>query len=220
MLSNFKSPVNSGRWLFVLLAMLVMSQAFGHGMSEAEKQIIIEGGNLHYLWIGATHMLSGYDHLLFIFGIIFFLTRFSDIVKYITAFTLGHSVTLLYATFMGLQINYFLIDAVIALSVRYIAFSNLVAKIGDKHNINFHGSYVRPMQTDNIGKRYYKIGGKVKAVEFIDRPVNRPGSIGGHCVMPNLKLLPKSILSCFSSITSIISSILSKLLDKGFSIKR
>ena len=94
-------------------------------MSEAEKQSIIEGGNLHYLWIGATHMLSGYDHLLFVFGIIFFLTRFSDIVKYITAFTLGHSATLIIATFNGIQVNYFLIDAVIALSVCYIAFANL-----------------------------------------------------------------------------------------------
>lgn len=107
------------------LAVLLANQAFGHGMSEAEKQIIIEGGNLHYLWIGATHMLSGYDHLLFVFGIIFFLTRLKDIVKYITAFTLGHSVTLIFATFNGLQVNYFLIDAVIALSVCYIAFANL-----------------------------------------------------------------------------------------------
>jgi len=94
-------------------------------MSEAEKQSITDGGNLRYLWIGATHMLSGYDHLLFVFGIIFFLTRFSDIVKYITAFTLGHSVTLIFATFNGIQVNYFLIDAIIALSVCYIAFSNL-----------------------------------------------------------------------------------------------
>jgi len=109
----------------VLLTMLVASQAFGHGMTEAEKQIIIEGGNLRYIWIGATHMLSGYDHLAFIFGIIFFLTKFKDIVKYITAFTLGHSITLIYATFNAIQINYFLIDAVIAISVSYIAFSNL-----------------------------------------------------------------------------------------------
>jgi len=63
--------------------------------------------------------------LLFVFGILFFLTRFSDIVKYITAFTLGHSATLIIATFNGIQVNYFLIDAVIALSVCYIAFANL-----------------------------------------------------------------------------------------------
>lgn len=113
------------QWLLAIVAMLLVSQAFGHGMSEAEKQSIVDGGNLRYMWIGSTHMLSGYDHLLFVFGIIFFLTKFKDIVKYITAFTLGHSATLIYATFTGLQVNYFLIDAVIGLSVSYIAFTNL-----------------------------------------------------------------------------------------------
>jgi len=77
------------------------------------------------MWLGATHMLSGYDHLAFVFGIIFFLTTFRDVVKYVTAFTLGHSVTLIFATFNAIQLNYFVIDAVIALSVCYIAFSNI-----------------------------------------------------------------------------------------------
>ena len=112
-------------FLIAIFAVFIASQAFGHGMSEEEKRIIIEGGNLRYILIGATHMLSGYDHLLFIFGIIFFLTRFKDIVKYISAFTIGHSITLVFATFNAIQVNYFLIDAVIALSVCYIAFHNL-----------------------------------------------------------------------------------------------
>lgn len=119
------SIIKSFRWLFILLAIFMVNQAFGHGMSEAEKQSIVEGGNLRYMWIGSTHMLSGYDHLLFVFGIIFLLTRFKDIIKYITAFTLGHSATLILATFNGIQVNYFLIDAVIGLSVCYIAFVNL-----------------------------------------------------------------------------------------------
>jgi hypothetical protein len=108
-----------------LLALLCSNLAYAHGMSEAEKQSIIDGGNLSFLWLGATHMLTGYDHLAFVFGIIFFLTSFRDIAKYVTAFTLGHSITLIFATFSAIQINYFLIDAVIALSVCYIAFSNL-----------------------------------------------------------------------------------------------
>ena len=119
------SIIKQARWPFAIIAILLASQAFGHGMSEAERQSIIEGGNLRYLWIGASHMLSGYDHLLFVFGIIFFLTKFKEIVKYITAFTLGHSATLIFATFNGIQVNYFLIDAIIALSVCYIAFTNL-----------------------------------------------------------------------------------------------
>ncbi len=109
-----------------LLIFSLLSQfAYAHGMSEADKLAIIEGGNLRYMWLGATHMLSGYDHLLFVFGIIFFLTSFRDIAKYVTAFTLGHSVTLIYATFNAIQFNYFIIDAVIGLSVCYIAFANI-----------------------------------------------------------------------------------------------
>jgi len=53
------------RWLLVVVAILFVSPIFAHGMSEAEKLLITEGGNLRYMWIGATHMLSGYDHLLY-----------------------------------------------------------------------------------------------------------------------------------------------------------
>ncbi|KAG1707806.1 hypothetical protein GQR58_003453 [Nymphon striatum] len=121
----FTKSLKSSKLLLPILILLVASQAFGHGMSEAEKQAIVDGGNLRYIWIGATHMLTGYDHLAFVFGIIFFLTKFKDIVKYVTAFTLGHSITLIFATFMAIKVNYFLIDAIIALSVIYIGFHNL-----------------------------------------------------------------------------------------------
>ncbi|MDT8385725.1 MAG: HupE/UreJ family protein [Gammaproteobacteria bacterium] len=122
MLSKSKIfPLIAGLFVFTLLS----QYAYAHGMSEADKLAIIEGSNLRYMWLGATHMLSGYDHLAFVFGIIFFLTSFRDIAKYVTAFTLGHSVTLIYATFNAIQLNYFAIDAVIALSVCYIAFANI-----------------------------------------------------------------------------------------------
>ena len=114
-----------GVMFIALSALLLSDQAFAHGMSEAEKQSIIDGGNWSFLWLGATHMLTGYDHLAFVLGIIFFLTNFRDIVRYVTAFTVGHSVTLIYATFNGVKINYYMIDAVIGLSVCYIAFANL-----------------------------------------------------------------------------------------------
>ena len=116
-------------FVFLLIGLgvylLLSNLAFAHGMSEEEKLSIIEGGNMAYMWLGATHMLTGYDHLAFVFGIIFFLTTFRDIAKYVTAFTIGHSVTLIYATFNAIQLNYFLIDAVIGLSVSYIAFANI-----------------------------------------------------------------------------------------------
>ena len=112
--------------LFVLALLLLMAHSvFAHGMSEEEKNAIISGGNLQYMWLGASHMLTGYDHLLFVFGFVFFLTTFKDVVKYVTAFTLGHSITLVSATLMGISVNYYLIDAVIALSVCYIGFENI-----------------------------------------------------------------------------------------------
>ena len=112
--------------IVVILSLLIFtSYAFAHGMSDSERQSIIGGGALAFLWLGATHMLTGYDHLLFIFGVVFFLAHFFDVVKYVTAFTIGHTITLILATYYGLQINYFLIDAFIALSVVYIAFVNL-----------------------------------------------------------------------------------------------
>ncbi len=94
-------------------------------MTEGDKQRILDAGYWEYCLLGAKHMLTGYDHLLFLFGVIFFLTRFQDILKFITAFTLGHCITLIFATLLKIQANYFLIDAVIALTVIYKGFDNV-----------------------------------------------------------------------------------------------
>lgn len=111
--------------LLILSALLLpATMAFAHGISAADKQAMLDGGNLKYIWLGATHMLSGYDHLLFLFGVVFFLNTLKDIVKFVSVFTLGHSITLILATFMGVNANYYLIDAVIAISVIYKAFDN------------------------------------------------------------------------------------------------
>ncbi|MES2674914.1 MAG: HupE/UreJ family protein [Pseudomonadota bacterium] len=113
------------KFLFLLLLTVTSATAFSHGMSAEDQARIVNAGNLEYMRLGATHMLTGYDHLLFLFGVIFFLTRFKDIIKFITAFTLGHSITLVFATLFGIKANYYLIDAVIALTVCYKAFDNL-----------------------------------------------------------------------------------------------
>ncbi|WP_339616317.1 HupE/UreJ family protein [uncultured Gilvimarinus sp.] len=94
-------------------------------MSAEDQARILNAGYLEYIRLGATHMLTGYDHLLFLFGVMFFLTRFREIIKFITAFTIGHSITLVFATLFGISANYYLIDAVIALTVCYKAFDNL-----------------------------------------------------------------------------------------------
>jgi hypothetical protein len=102
-----------------------VTAAWAHDVSEGQRRILQSGSHLEYAETGALHMLTGYDHLLFLFGVMFFLTRLRDIVRFITAFTLGHSVTLLGATLIGWQANAYLVDAVIAVSVIYKGFDNL-----------------------------------------------------------------------------------------------
>ncbi len=109
----------------VWLATLCSSSVFAHGISEADKAAMLSGGYLKYIGLGASHMLTGYDHLLFIFGVIFFLSTFKDIVKFISVFTVAHCITLIFATFFKITANYYLIDAVIALSVMYKGFENI-----------------------------------------------------------------------------------------------
>lgn len=99
--------------------------AFAHGVSASDQEILYNGGLFAYILVGAKHMVTGYDHLLFLAGVIFFLKDFKDVVKFITVFTIGHSITLIGATFAGIQANEHLIDAVIALSVLYKGFENL-----------------------------------------------------------------------------------------------
>jgi len=96
-----------------------------HGVSDADQATLANGGLLAYILVGAKHMVTGYDHLLFLAGVIFFLKDFKDIVRFITVFTIGHSITLTGATYLGIRADEHLIDAVIALSVLYKGFENL-----------------------------------------------------------------------------------------------
>ncbi len=112
------------KYILSFLPLFYTANSFAHGISEEAKRAMIEGGYFRYIILGAEHMITGYDHLLFLFGVIFFLKTFKDIVKFISIFTLGHSITLIFATFMGITANYWLIDAVIAISVIYKGFDN------------------------------------------------------------------------------------------------
>ena len=98
---------------------------FAHGVSLADQETLRTGGLLSYILVGAKHMLTGYDHLLFLVGVIFYLDNFKDIVKFVSIFTIGHSITLIFATLYGIKADEHLIDAVIALSVLYKGFENL-----------------------------------------------------------------------------------------------
>jgi hypothetical protein len=70
-------------------------------------------------------MVTGYDHLLFLVGVVFFLYRTRDVILYVSLFTAGHSLTLLGGAIWGLGANPYLIDAIIGLSIAYKAFENL-----------------------------------------------------------------------------------------------
>ena len=78
-----------------------------------------------FFYLGAKHMVTGYDHLLFLFGVIFFLTRLREVVLYVTLFSLGHSLTLLSGVLIGFGLDSYLVDAAIGLSVAYKAFDNI-----------------------------------------------------------------------------------------------
>ncbi|MEM8509438.1 MAG: HupE/UreJ family protein [Bacteroidota bacterium] len=107
--------------LFLCLPLL----GFAHDVSSADQELLRNGGLWAYIQVGATHMLTGYDHLLFLAGVIFYLNSFKDILKFITVFTIGHCITLIGATYTGITANEHLVDAVIALSVLYKGFENL-----------------------------------------------------------------------------------------------
>ncbi len=108
-----------------LILLFVPLLGFAHDVTSADQELLRNGGLWAYIRVGATHMLTGYDHLLFLTGVIFYLNSFKDILKFITVFTIGHCITLIGATYTGITANEHLVDAVIALSVLYKGFENL-----------------------------------------------------------------------------------------------
>jgi len=116
-----------------LIATLLIAGAFGvaidaHGVSGKDA-VFLEGlqgrAIIPLMYLGAKHMVTGYDHLLFLVGVIFFLYRLKDVLLYVSLFTVGHSVTLLAGVLGGIHANAYLIDAVIGFSVVYKAFENM-----------------------------------------------------------------------------------------------
>jgi hypothetical protein len=101
---------------------------YAHDIAEGDQDYIhnLSGPNIApFIYLGAKHMVTGYDHLLFLFGVIFFLYRLKDIGLYVTLFALGHSTTLLLGVYYGTSVNSYLVDAIIGVSVIYKAADNL-----------------------------------------------------------------------------------------------
>ncbi len=114
-----------------------------------------QGGLIAFLYLGATHMVTGYDHLLFLFGVIFFLYRLPDVSTYVTLFAVGHSVTLLYGVLSGTQVNAYIVDAIIGLSVVYIVYraqrwdARLVLAKPERHGGDDYAQDQRLLRTDH-----------------------------------------------------------------------
>lgn len=119
-------------FLLTLVAtlLLVTPDALAHGVAEGDKGFIQESTGvmlMPFIYMGAKHMITGYDHLLFLFGVIFFLYRLKDVGLYVTLFAVGHSVTLLLGVLADISISSYVIDAIIGFSVVYKALDNLGA---------------------------------------------------------------------------------------------
>ena len=110
-----------------ILLLLLCTPLIGwaHGVSQSIIDAMADASLMDFIYFGAEHMVTGYDHILFLIGVVFFLSNYADIFKFITAFTIAHCITLIFATFYGITANTYLIDAVIAFSVIYKGFENL-----------------------------------------------------------------------------------------------
>ena len=126
--------LNRNQWLVVrvlciaVLLVLFAQICAAHNVSKRDATFVKsnQGAAIAaFLYLGAKHMVTGYDHLAFLVGVIFFLYRLKDVVLYVSLFTLGHSITLLVGVLGGVHANPYLIDAIIGLSVVYKAFDNM-----------------------------------------------------------------------------------------------
>ena len=126
--------VMSRNW-FILMALITVLlslavDVFAHGVTAGDKGYIQESSGtmiIPFIYLGAKHMVTGYDHLLFLFGVIFFLYRLKDVSIYVTLFAVGHSVTLVSGVLMDFSVSAYLIDAIIGFSIVYKALDNMGA---------------------------------------------------------------------------------------------
>lgn len=119
------------RLAILVFGIVLMSMSFdiaAHGVDDKTRMFLEQNTGVQFIpfiYIGAKHMFTGYDHILFLVGVIFFLYRSRDVLLYISMFTIGHSITLLWGVLGDIQVNPYLIDAIIGFSVVYKGFDNL-----------------------------------------------------------------------------------------------
>lgn len=149
--------------LLISLLALFSLEAFAHGVDDSTRSFLETNTGvqiLPFMYIGAKHMVTGYDHLLFLVGVLFFLHRTRDVLLYVSMFTVGHSLTLMTGVLANIQVNAYLIDAIIGLSVVYKGFDNLG---GFKH---FFGKQPDPKKAVLIFGLFHGFGLATKIQEF------------------------------------------------------
>src|SRR5829696_7920477 len=112
----------------VVVVLACAAEANAHGVTGRDALFLqnVHGAAIGPLmYLGAKHMVTGYDHLAFLVGVIFFLYRLKDILLYVSLFTIGHSVTLLAGAIGGIHANAYIVDAIIGLSIVYKGFENM-----------------------------------------------------------------------------------------------
>src|ERR1700752_1413649 len=112
----------------ILFALVFPGAAFAHNVSKRDATFVKSNHGAAiapFLYLGAKHMVTGYDHLAFLVGVVFFLYKLKDVVAYVSLFTLGHSITLLAGVLGGVHANSYIVDAIIGFSVVYKAFDNM-----------------------------------------------------------------------------------------------
>lgn len=116
--------------LLACLAFVFCADAMAHAVAEGDKGYIQEISGVHvlpFIYLGAKHMITGYDHILFLLGVIFFLYRAKDIGLYVSLFALGHSTTMILGVIFNVSFDSYIVDAIIGLSVVYKALDNIGA---------------------------------------------------------------------------------------------
>ena len=124
----FRRSSCSGSVLLTILLLVVSTAVSAHNVTPGDAGYIQEIWGVHiipFIYLGAKHMVTGYDHILFLLGVIFFLYKFRDVAVYVSLFAIGHSITMLIGVWYGWGINAYIVDAIIGFSVVYKALDNL-----------------------------------------------------------------------------------------------
>lgn len=117
-----------GALLFWAAFIGIAGVARAHGVASGDQSYLSHIKGVHpvpLMYLGAKHMVTGYDHLLYLAGVIFFLQDRRDVIKFVSLFAIGHSITLMFGVLAGIHVNVYLVDAIIGLSVCYKALENL-----------------------------------------------------------------------------------------------